>query len=166
MPNFAYRPSDSTLIYINLALGVLVALSNGGALAVTLAGKAAQLEGKQFEIAMWLALGLVLVGASIVGIFQRRKKEQMLKMQALIINLLCVMLSVWGLTLVLGRHVESRTIWSLGYLTVVAVYATYLIVRAFAETRFRTLRLYALVLFLPACILVDVATYLRVEGSV
>jgi hypothetical protein len=48
------RLSNSSLLYINLALGFFVAIANGAALAMVLSGNAARLSGQKFEILMWV----------------------------------------------------------------------------------------------------------------
>jgi hypothetical protein len=158
------RVSDGTLLYINLGVGMLTALANGAALAIALSGNAVQLVGKELEIVIWLLLGLTVAGASVVGIIQRREKKAILRFQSLAIALLATMLSVWGLGLVFGKLPESRTIWTFGYLTVVAVYAVYLALRSFKGSQFEAYLFYAKVLFLPLCVLVDAAAFLRVGG--
>lgn len=158
------RVSDDSLVYINLGIGLLTVLANGAALAITLTGQAEQLVGKELEIALWLALGTVLVGASVFGLVQRRAKVTILKFQSLAVAILATMLALWGITLLFGKLPESKTIWTFGYLTLVALYSVYLIARFFQEPRFNALRSYAKMLFLPLCILVDTATFLRVGG--
>lgn len=163
-PRSESRISDDSLVYVNLGIGLLTVLANGAALAITLTGKAEQLVGKELEIVLWLALGIVLVGASVFGVVQRRAKVTILKFQSLAIATLATMLALWGVTLLFGKLPESRTIWTFGYLTLVALYGVYLIARFFQGPRFNALRFYAKMLFLPLCILVDAANFLRVGG--
>lgn len=164
MPQSGPRVSDGTLLYVNLGIGLLTTLANGAALAITLSGKAAQLVGKEFEIGIWLLVGLTLVGASVIGIVRRQEKTAILRFQSLIISLLAAMLALWGITLVFGKLPESRTIWTFGYLTLVALYAVYLVSRSYQGRQFKAQLFYVKVLFLPFCVFVDAAAFLRVGG--
>jgi hypothetical protein len=158
------RISLRSLLFINLAIGLLTFVSNGAALLITMTGGAKQLVGKEFEIGIWASLGGILIAASVVGIFRKRNPLEIVRLQAALIALLAALLAGWGLTLALGKMPESRTIWSFGYLTVVSAYAAYIVSRAFWESRHSSLRFYAKFLFFPACVLIDGATFARVGG--
>lgn len=160
----AKKVSDSLLVNINLAVGVLTVISNSAALLITMAGNANHLANKKPEMVVFAMVGIVLVISSIVGLLKQKPKHGILKMQSLVFSLLCVLLALIGLQLRLIDIQLSQAIWSFGYLTIAAVYASYLMHRSYSEVRYRVMRVFVLFCFLPFCLIVDLTTFIRTQG--
>lgn len=158
--------SVRTLLFINLGIGLLVSLANGAALTIALNGNAAQLAGKELEITLWLSMGLMLFTASIISIARRRTEMIILRFQTTIIALLATLLAAWGLTLIFENFPDSKTIWSLGYLSGVAIYTMYLASRSFSDTKLHAQLFFLKAIFLSICIAVDFLVFLRVGGTI
>lgn len=160
------RLSSSALLYLNLALGLLVAVANGAALTLVLTGRAGKLAGQGLEIAMWFAAGLILVVTAGYAIRRNERTAAVLRLQTYLIMTLVLALAAWALTILIGSSASSvRVVWAVGYLSLTALYCAILGSHAFAEPHhfvFRQLLSWVLV---PACVLIDILTYMKLTST-
>lgn len=155
-----------SLLLINLVLGCFIGLANGGALLITASGGKSQLQGQIGEIALWTAAGVALAVLSLIGLRKAKTENWVLEAQTVMVFILIGALAAWGLTIASGSHaLVGRVGWSAGFLSLLALYcyfqyASVSSIRGWA----RSLRLFVL-LFLVACIAIDIAAFSVVMRS-
>jgi len=155
------KSSLATFIYINLAIGLLTAVANGGALALTLGGRGGTLAGQVPEMSAWFATGLLLLGMSGYALIRRESAPKVLRFQAGVVVALVVGLALWGVSTILsGPVAQSRVVWSVGYLSLGALYAAILGLRAFDELKHVTWRILAWGFF-AMCVLIDISVLVK-----
>lgn len=159
------RLSNSSFLYINLALGFFVAVANGAALAMVLSGNAARLSGQKFEILMWVAGGAALAVSGAYALVRQQQSVAVLKLQCFLIAVLVLGLVAWATSLLLGSaKAETGTVWTVGYLSIVALYCAVLASHVLTSTQLSILRHLIVWVLLPVSIAVDVATYLKLAS--
>jgi len=154
------RMSNSSLLYLNLALGLFVAVANGAALLMVLLGRAERLSSQSGEIAAWSIAGLLLAATAAYALRHTEKIVDTLRIQTYLVATLALGLATWALALVLGFGSASvRVVWAVGYLSLLALYCAVLGTHAFAEPRYLVHRRLLSWVLLPLCIAVDILTY-------
>jgi drug/metabolite transporter (DMT)-like permease len=123
---------SSTLVYINLGLGLFVTLANGGALALVLSGHGDGLSQQIPEISLWMLTGAILFLSGVYATFRKDSQLAILRFQTLGILALLLGLLWWGGTIVLGGGMaQGRISWTAGYLSIVSLYAAFLVTRVY-----------------------------------
>src|SRR6185369_911773 len=113
------RLSPTSLVYINLALGMFVAVANGAALFLVLSGREEKLSGQGLEIAAWSIAGLLLAASAGYAVRRADRVAEVLRWQTYLVIALVVALTVWALMLLTGAISSStRMVWAVGYLSV------------------------------------------------
>ena len=157
------RLSSGSLVWLNLALGLLIAVANGGALTLVLMGRAGKLADQSLEIAMWFVAGLVLMVTAGYALRRSDKTSSVLRFQTYLVVTLVLALAVWALTILTGTASSNvRVIWAAGYLSITALYCAILGWHAFPESHHAIYRQLLNWVLVPACIVIDVFTYLKV----
>lgn len=157
------RLSQSTFVFINLALGLFVAVANGAALFLVLAGREERLSGQAFEIAAWSIAGLLLAASAGYALRRVDKVAEILRWQTYLVIALIVALTVWALMLLTGATSGSvRVVWAVGYLSVLALYCAVLGSHAFPEPRYSTIRGLLTWVLVPVCVAIDILTYVKI----
>lgn len=155
------KSSIATFVYINLAIGLLTAVANGGALVLTLGGRGGNLTGQVPEMGAWFTTGFFLFAMSGYALLRRESAPKILRFQAGVVAALIVGLALWGVSTILsGPVTQSRVVWSAGYLSLGALYAVILGLRAFDEVRHVGWRILAWGFF-AACVLIDVSVLVK-----
>jgi hypothetical protein len=156
------RLSQNTLVYLNLALGLFVAIANGAALIVVLAGREEKLSGQALEISAWSIAGLLLAASAAYAIRRGDRVTDVLRWQAFLVIALIVGLTIWALLLLTGAASSStRVVWMVGYLSVLALYCAVLGSHGFAEPRHANVRMLLTWGLVPACVVIDILTYVK-----
>lgn len=157
------RLSQGSLLYLNLALGLFVAIANGAALLMVLLGRAERLGGQAVEIAAWSIGGLLLAVTAAYALRRSEKVAAILQLQTYLVVALALALTAWALTIVLGAASASvRVVWAVGYLSILALYCSILGAHAFPEPRHFMYRQLLNWVLVPLCVVVDIATYMKV----
>lgn len=157
------RLSQSSLVYLNLALGLLVAVANGAALILVLGGKEERLTGQIPEIAAWSIAGLILAVTAGYALRRTDRAAEILRIQTYLVAALVLGLTVWALMLVAGAtSANVRVVWAVGYLSVLALYCAILAAHAFAEDRYSLHRRLFRWVVVPVGVVVDILTYVKV----
>jgi hypothetical protein len=149
-------------VNINLALGALTAMANGGAVMMML-GDSSRWSATQIgEAILFATMGfaLVIVGALVIA--GRASLARALNWQAgTLAGLLCL-LTLWGLMILLSQSDQQiTTSWMVGILSGLAVYVFFLVQHAADPNRFASLRPILLGLCAVA-IVVDIGVFARV----
>ncbi|MGH8671026.1 MAG: hypothetical protein ACREUA_03165, partial [Burkholderiales bacterium] len=92
------KSSLATFVYINLAIGLLTAVANGGALVLTLGGRGGTLAGQVPEMSAWFATGVFLLVMSGYALIRRDSAPKVLRFQAGVVVALVVGLALWGVS--------------------------------------------------------------------
>lgn len=157
------RLSQSSLVYLNLALGLLVAVANGAALILVLGGKEERLTGQIPEIAAWSIAGLILAVTAGYALRRTDRAAEILRIQTYLVAALVLGLTLWALMLVTGAtSANVRVVWAVGYLSVLALYCAILAAHAFAEDRYSLHRRLFTWVVVPAGVVVDIWTYVKI----
>jgi hypothetical protein len=156
------RLSQSSLVYLNLALGLLVAVANGAALLLVVTGKAEKLSGQAFEIAAWSLAGLLLAISAGYALRRVDRIDKILQFQTYLVVALVGALALWALMLLIGATSSStRVVWAVGYLSILALYCSVLGSHAFLGDRYLMLRRSLTWVMFPACVAIDILTYAK-----
>jgi hypothetical protein len=157
--------SPKAMLQINLVLGGFVALTNGSALMLTLSGGRSHLAGQLGEVALWTAAGLILFALSLVGI-RKQESTAILEAQVMVVFALIGALAAWGLAVATGAYrLEGAFGWSTGFLSILGIYCYVLYSNVTAIRGWaKSLRPFA-IMFVVACIAIDVAAFVRVMKS-
>jgi hypothetical protein len=160
------RLSLPTLIYINLGLGFFIAVTNGAALAFTLTGHGGNLIGMVPEITAWVAAGLVLFSTSGYALVRKDSLGAIVQLQSFAVLFLVFALVFWAISILLSGAPEGhRVVWSVGYLSIAAAYAAILFSRVFVDGRYVLHRRLLIWCFIPFCVVIDIATFIKVAGG-
>jgi hypothetical protein len=155
--------SPKAMIYLNMALGTFVALTNGSALLITLGGGRSHLGGQLWEVALWAAAGLLMLGLSLIALRRPESTPSILERQVVVIFILIGALGAWGLAVVIGAHrIEGSFAWTGGFLSLLALYC-YVLYSSVTAIRgwARGMRPFALA-FVVACVAIDIAAFAKV----
>jgi hypothetical protein len=157
------KTSLATFIYINLAIGLLTAAANGAALLLTLGGRGGNLTGQIPEMTAWFATGAILLAMSGFALIRRESTPQILRLQAGVVIALIIGLALWGVSAILiGPVTQSRVTWSVGYLSLGALYSVILALRAFDELKHFGWRILAWGFF-AVCVLIDISVIVKLS---
>lgn len=157
------RLSQSSLIYLNLALGLLVAVANGAALLLVLGGKEERLTAQIPEIAAWSIAGLILAITASYALRRADRTAEILRIQTYLVIALVVGLTAWALMLLTGAiSTNVRVVWAVGYLSILALYCAILGSHAFPEARYSLHRQLLTWVLVPICVVVDIVTYMKI----
>jgi len=157
----ALAPPPRILLVINLVLGVLIAITNGGAFLVTVSGGRSHLGGQLGEVAFWAVAGLALLATSIVGM-RRKSPEVILGVQAFIVIALSIVLAATGLAVLRGVLIPNQAfVWAPGILSVLSAYG---LVNYFGATGGRDIPVgrWVALTVVVGFVAIDIATFLRV----
>jgi hypothetical protein len=157
--------TSKQFVYINLTLGALTALANGGAAMMMLADSSRWSSAQVGEAALFASIGFVLVAFGALAIARRISMSRSLNLQAGALGGLLCLLTFWGVTILLGKSDQQVTVsWMVGVLSGLAVYLYYLLRHASDPKRFASLRpmLFSLC---AVAIVVDVGVFARVGWS-
>lgn len=147
-------------VNVNLAIGALAAVANGGA-ALMMLGESSRWTAAQIgEATLFASIGLALVVLGALAIAGKTQLAQALNWQAGALAVLLCLLTLWGLTIVLGKPGQQIT-WMVGILSGLAIYLFYLVRHAVDARRYASLRPILLGLCAVA-IVVDVGVFARV----
>ena len=159
------RLSQSALVYINLALGLFVAVANGAALFLVLSGRDEKLSGQALEIAAWSIAGVLLAASAGYALSRVDRVAEILRWQTYLVIALIVALTRWAVMLLTGAtSSDVPVVWMVGYLSVLALYCAVLGSHAFAEPRYSTVRGLLTWVLVPVCVAVDILTYVNTTG--
>jgi hypothetical protein len=149
-------------VSINLALGALTAVTNGGA-AMMMLGESSRWAAAQIgEALLFASIGFALVVVGALAIAGRAQLAHALNLQAGALAALLCLLTIWGLTIMLGKSDEQISVsWMVGILSALAIYLFYLLRHAVDPSRFTTLRP-LLILLCAVAIMVDIGVFARV----
>lgn len=157
------RLSQNSLVYVNLALGLFVAVANGAALLVVLSGRQERLSGQAWDIAAWTIAGLLLAASAGYALRRADRVAAILQWQTYLVVALIAALTVWALMLLTGSTSSSgRVVWAVGYLSVLALYCAVLGSHAFSDPRYSTVRMLLTWVLVPVCVAVDILTYVKI----
>jgi hypothetical protein len=157
------RLSQGSLLYVNLALGLFVAIANGAALALVLTGRAENLIGQGPEIAAWSIAGLLLAITAAYALRRSETTAAILQFQTYLVIALVVALAAWALMLVIDATSSSaRVVWAVGYLSILALYCWILGSHAFPGPEYARYRQLLAWVLLPCSIAIDILTYIKV----
>lgn len=158
--------SPKAMIYLNLALGAFVALTNGSALFLTLGGGRSHLGGQLWEIAAWTAAGLLVLALSVIALRRPESMPSILEMQVTVVFVLIGALAAWGLAVAGGAyHVEGPFGWTAGFLSVLGLYCYFLYASVTAIRGWAKGMRPLAIAFVVACVAIDVAAFIKVMGS-
>jgi hypothetical protein len=160
------RLSSGSLLYLNLALGVLVAVANGAALMMVMTGRADKLAGQGLEIAAWFAAGLVLAATAGYALRHSASAPAVLRVQTFLVMALVLALAAWAVTIVAGVSSSgARVVWAPGYLSLAALYCGILASHALPGPQARPYRRLLIWVLVPACVFVDILTYVKIANA-
>lgn len=149
-------------VNVNLALGALTSVANGGA-AMMMLGDSSQRSPAQIgEAILFASIGLALVVIGALAIAGRTSMPRALNWQAgALAGLLCL-LTLWGLTILLAKSDQQFAVsWMVGILSALAIYLFYLVRHTVDASRFEALRL-PLLIACGVAIVVDLGVFARI----
>jgi hypothetical protein len=152
--------SPRAMLQTNLIFGAFVAVTNGGALVLTISGGRSHIHGQLGEAALWAAAGFALLSLSVIGMRRPQSINAVVETQTLVAFALVGALAAWGLTIALGTYrAEGTLAWSAGFLSALGFYC-YVLYSSVQAIRGwgRGLRPFAIA-FVIACIGIDVAAF-------
>lgn len=132
------KASPQRLLKINLALGAFVFLANGSALIMGLTGKSQEVMGSWIEIVTILICASAMIVSSIRAIPRPESYRPVLAFQSILLIAATTLLLAWGVGLA-ARSVPDastptiRDTWTVGWVTALAAYTTYLATRTFVD---------------------------------
>lgn len=153
--------SSRPFINVNLALGALTSVVNGGA-AMMMLGDSSRWSAAQIgEAILFASVGFALVVVGALAIAGRIPLLRALNWQAgALAGLLCL-LTLWGVTVLLGKSDQQNSVsWMVGILSGLAIYLLYLVRHTVDRDRYASLRPILLSLCAVA-IVVDVGVFAR-----
>lgn len=159
------------LLVINLLMGTLGGVSNGGALLLYFLGKAPGLEDKLFLIVIIVAIALAIVVSSGLALVRVNYREIVLKYHAVVFAVASLAFLCWALFIIVyppvpGSSSSIRFTWSVGWLTLFVAYTAYLCQRTLPAFFPQVANVRYLYLYVGASVLVvDIATFLRLSSS-
>lgn len=149
-------------LYCNLAIGLLVVLANGAAMALVLAGRGGSVSDRVPEMVAWFAAGLLLLAGGGYVYFRPLQLLSALRFQMFV--LLALVIAITGraiLALSRASVVDAQLVWGVGFFTLLVIYAVAVVSRVLDSDRYLWLRRPLLWIGIPAAILLDVAMGLR-----
>lgn len=148
-------------LYANLAIGLLVVLANGAAIALVLAGRGGSVSERIPEMMVWLSAGVLLLAGGGYAFF-RSAYLAVLRFQLFVV--LALVVGIAGravLALMRASTVDTQMVWGLGFFTVLVVYTVALLSRVFDAERYRWVRTASVWIAIPLAVLLDVAMAFR-----
>jgi hypothetical protein len=151
------------LLWANLALGLLVGLSHGGAL---LAARAKPTPGAEEILSMvpyTLPLAALVALSAAFGLLQRTRELHMLAFHGLIFFVCALAELAWGVSLIVVGIPAVNFAWSVGLFTASIAYAVFLFSRYAVPVGLRSMPAlyYAPVLAIGVAVPVDLGVFLR-----
>lgn len=133
---------------------------------MVLTGGAEKLGGRGMEIAVWFAAGLLLAATAGYALRHSERVAAILRIQTFLVVTLVLALAAWAVTILLGNPSSgARVVWAPGSLSLAALYCAMLGSHAFPEPQNNAYRQVLFWLLVPACVLVDILTYMKVTGA-
>ncbi len=149
-------------VNVNLVLGALAAIANGGAAMMMLGDTSRWTSAQIGEATLFASIGFVLVVLGALAIAGKAQLMRVLSLQAAALAGLLCLLTLWGLTIVLSKPDQQTAIsWMVGILSALALYVFHLVRHTVEPSRFTSLRPILLGLCALA-ILVDLGVFARV----
>jgi hypothetical protein len=160
--------SERTLLWANLALGCLVGLAHGSALAVTYvkptpdAGSIRQLA----SISLPLAAAIVLTSAA--ALFRVDFRRPALAIHGLIFAAAAVVTLLWAMSILAWGPPRGRFVWSVGMMTALVAYSFFVASRYSMPRSFREhgAVFYAPLLALAVSLPIDVAVFVKTLSEI
>ena len=147
---------------INLALGTLTVVANGGAAMMMLNDSPRWATSQIAEAVLFATIGLALVLVGALAIAGRTPLSRALQWQAGVLAALLCFLTLWGATILLGKPSQQISVsWMVGILSGLAIYLFYLVRHAASPTLFTSLRP-ILAGLCTLAIIVDVGVFARI----
>ena len=114
-------------------------LANGSALIVGLSGRSQEVMENSFEIVTILLCASAMVGSSLIAINRPERYRRFLTFQLSLLIAATVFFLIWGISLSTHpvaelSHTAIRETWTVGWLTALAAYTTYLTTRTLSKT--------------------------------
>lgn len=126
------RISHKRLLHSNFILGLIISIANGGALLLVLTERGGPVTKSQIpEIAIWFAMGFMLIALSLAAYFGVLRLIEVLRIQAVAVLCIVIALGMWGVLLLTSRNDLSQVNWVAGYYSFLAAYSVLLIMRAY-----------------------------------
>ena len=147
---------------INLVVGMLAAVANGGAALMMIGDQSQWPISSIGEAALLASAGFLLIILSGLALAGKLSLASALKGQSNILSALVFVLTLWGMTFFLQKPNQQANIsWMIGFLSGLSIYSFYLAKNSFSKDAFASRR----PLFLGMCIfavLVDISVFARV----
>lgn len=154
--------NSKQFVNVNLALGALTAVTNGGAAMMMLGDSSRWSTAQIGEAVLFASIGLALVVVGSLAIAGRIPLSRALKWQAGALFGLLGLLTLWGSTILLGKSDQQiATSWMVGILSGLAIYLFYLVRHTSDPSRFASLQPILLGLC-GVAIVVDIGVFTRV----
>lgn len=147
-------------VHVNSALGAITAMANGGAAMMMLGDLSRWSTAQIGEAVLFASIGLTLVVVGALAIAGRTPLSRALNWQAGVLACLLCLLTLWGLTILLGKSDQQIAIsWMVGILSGLAIYVFFLVRHAL--DRFASLRP-TLLSLCGVAVVVDLGVFARV----
>lgn len=147
---------------INLGLGAVTAVANGGAAMMMLSDASQWSTPDIGEAILFAFIGLVLVMVGTLAIAGKISLPAALKWQAATLGGLLGLLTVWGMTILFVKSDRQIALsWMVGILSGLAIYCFHLVKHTFSRDLFEALR-GSLLIVCNIAILVDISVFARV----
>jgi hypothetical protein len=116
-------------LYANLAIGLLVVLANGAAIALVLVGRGGTVSDRVPEMTLWFAAGALLLASVLYGFF-RAAGVSVLRFQLFVLIALVAGIAARALlALTWTSTIDAQMVWGPGFFTLLVVYAVALVWR-------------------------------------
>ncbi len=159
--------SERKLLWVNVALAFFVALSHGGALAVSSSAPTAQANEIRQLAMVSLPMAAFVILAAATAIWRPHLTRAVLGMHGAVLFVSAAALLLWALSILIGGLPSGQFVWTTGLLTAWVGYAVFVMSRYTIAARLRGLPavffspVLAVVLALP----VDIGVVIRLMLS-
>ena len=154
---------ERRLLWINLGIACVVALSHGGALASSIAKPAPEFEGIRQLATFSLPIAALVVLSAVAGLIRSDWRPQVLAFHGFVLAWSALVLLVWAVTLVVGGIPQGNFSWSVVLLSASVWYGAFVLRRFSLPDHLKTRPsvYYLPVIALSVAVPLDVGVFLR-----
>jgi hypothetical protein len=129
--------AERVLLWVNMGLGCLVALSHGGALAITYAQPTADAGYIRLLATISLPVAAVIVVTSAIALVRADFRGLALNVHGVAFAVAAVVMLLWAASILIWGTPEGNFVWSAGMMSVLVCYAAFVASRYSVPRHFR-----------------------------
>jgi hypothetical protein len=129
--------TERGLLWVNIGLGCLVALSHGGALAISYARPTTDAGYIRLLATISLPVAAVIVATSAIALVRADFRRLALSVHGVAFAAAAMVMLLWAVSILIGGRPEGNFVWSVGMMSVLVCYATFIASRYSVPKHFR-----------------------------